>query len=189
MEARFGCLKGVVRTRVGYTGGLKSQPSYYDLGDHTETVRIDYDPTRISYRELLDIFWSVHDPTSNNRSVQYKKVVFYHNDEQRLLAEETREAKAREQGRPITTAVLPVTEFTPAEDYHQKYILRNDRQLAREYQAIYPDLMDFINSTAVSRVNGYLGGCGTPDQLSTELNDLGLSPDARERLKRVVDNR
>ena len=83
----------MVRTRVGYAGGLKENPSYYGLGDHSETIQIDYAPTRISYQELLDVFWSSHNPQQRPWSTQYKSMILYHTDEQKRLAMETEHSK------------------------------------------------------------------------------------------------
>jgi methionine-S-sulfoxide reductase len=172
----------VIRTRVGYSGGTKPSPSYRSLGDHTETIQVDYDPARISYEQLLNIFWSSHDPADRSWSVQYRNVVFYHNEEQRGLAEKTRARIAAQSGRKVYTDIVPASTFYLAEDYHQKFRLQQDPLLAAEYDAIYPDMKDFVNSTAVSRVNGYLGGYGGPAQLKKEIDSLGLSPEGRKRL-------
>ena len=80
----------MVRTRVGYAGGTKENPTYTSLGDHSEAIRIDYDPTRISYAELLEIFWQSHNCTSRAYSRQYMSIILYHDEEQRKLAEESR---------------------------------------------------------------------------------------------------
>jgi len=170
---------------VGYTGGTKDNPTYYALGDHTETVQIDYDPAKISYGELLDIFWSSHNPTARSWSQQYKAAIFYHDEKQEKLAMETRAREEKVKGR-IYTEILPATEFYLAEDYHQKYYLQNVPPLAVEFNAIYPDGEDFINSTAVARVNGYLGGYGSLAQLEEELSSLGLSPASEKRLLELV---
>jgi methionine-S-sulfoxide reductase len=113
----------VVRTRVGYAGGAKKEPTYRNLGDHTETVQVDYDPTIISYGELLEVFWANHDPDRQARSRQYMNVIFYHNDEQKRLAEESKAHRAARSPGVIQTAILPATEFTLAEYYHQKSLL------------------------------------------------------------------
>ena len=76
----------MIRTRVGYAGGAKENPTYHNLGDHTETLQIDYDSSKISYEKLLELFWEEHDPTSRSWSRQYKAVVFYHDEEQKRLA-------------------------------------------------------------------------------------------------------
>ena len=176
----------MVRTRVGYAGGAKENPTYYSLGDHAETIQIDYDPARISYAELLDLFWAAHSPTSRPWSSQYASIIFYHDAEQKRLAEESHEREAARRGAPIYTEIEPFTRFYLAEDYHQKYRLRGDRALLAEFQAIYPDLDGLVASTAAARVNGYLGGNGSLAQLEAEIDELGLSPEAQARLREIV---
>jgi peptide-methionine (S)-S-oxide reductase len=165
---------------------MKNDPTYYNLGYHSETVQIDYDPTQISYRELLDTFWDSHDPTMRPWSHQYKSIIFYHNEEQKRLALET---KAREEAslkREIYTEVVPFSEFYLAEDYHQKYYLQQVPELMEEYRAIYPDIKDLVNSTAVTRANGYIGGFGSLEALDKELDNLGLSEAGSKRLLEIA---
>jgi len=143
----------VVRTRVGYAGGTTSSPTYYNLGDHSEAVQIDFDPSRISYNELLDIFWDSHDATRGSWSHQYRAAVFYHNVEQRKLAEESVARLASNTGNRISTAIEPYSAFTLAEDYHQKHNLRLYPEIIMELKAFYPYMKDYIGSTAVTRIN------------------------------------
>jgi peptide-methionine (S)-S-oxide reductase len=182
VEARFGVLKGVVRTRVGYAGGAKKDPTYRRLGDHTETVQVDYDPTQISYEQLLEVFWSSHHPGSPPWSRQYMNVIFYHTDEQQRLAEASKARVASKTGGQVHTAILPATEFTLAEDYHQKYYLSQAPGLWRELSGFYPNLTDLVGSRTAARMNGYVAGYGSVDQLKEELPGLGLSPEAGEQL-------
>lgn len=179
----------MVRTRVGYTGGASENPTYYHLGDHTETVQIEYDPTRISYQELLDVFWAGHDPSSPPRSRQYASIIFYHNDEQGRLAQESKERQESRCNCQVYTEIIPAAEFYPAEEYHQKYRLQQSSEFMSEFSAIYPNSDDFVNSTAVARVNGYLDGYGTLADLQAEIDDFGLSPAARQRLLDLVSRR
>jgi len=175
-----------MRTRVGYAGGTTKDPTYHSLGGHAETIQIDFDPSVISYDELLRMFWKMHSPQMRAPSTQYRSVVFYHNDNQRQAAERL---KADEEDRikgAIFTEVVPFTEFYRAEDYHQKYYLRGVRELAAEYLAIYPDITDFVGSTATARVNGYAGHYGTKERLERELNSLGLSEEGQSRLLKIV---
>jgi methionine-S-sulfoxide reductase len=172
----------VVRTRVGYAGGTLENPTYHRLGDHTETFQIDYDPERISYEKLLELFWSEQDPTSRAWSTQYKAVVFYHNDNQKRLAEESRDRLAAKLMKRVYTEVIPFSRFYPAEAYHQKYYLRQNRRLLQELQRYYPQDLDLMNSTAAARVNGYLGRFGTAEELKAEIDRLGLSEDAKREL-------
>jgi peptide-methionine (S)-S-oxide reductase len=175
-----------LRTRVGYAGGSTPNPTYYNLADHSETIQIDYDPTQISYEDLLDVFWSSHMPTSRPFSQQYASIIFYHNMEQKRLAEASRDREAARRGASIYTEVVPFTEFYLAEAYHQKYRLQQAPDLLAEFRVIYPDDLDFVNSTAVARVNGYLGGYGTLEGLQAAIEDLDLSPAAEEELLDLV---
>ncbi len=161
---------------VGYAGGSKENPIYTSLGNHTETIRIEYDPSVISYKELLDVFWYSHHPAIPSFSRQYMSIVFYHNEEQLKLAEASRNELKAGTGLEIFTEIIPASDFYPAEDYHQKYYLQQLDELADEYLEIYPDIDDFVKSTAVARANGYAGGYGTPDTLKEEIDKLGLSP-------------
>jgi peptide-methionine (S)-S-oxide reductase len=117
--------------------------------------------------------------------------LFYHNEAQQAQALET---KARQEagrrgkflGRKIYTEILPAGPFYRAEDYHQKYLLQKRAELIQEYRAIYPNFADLVDSTAATRVNGYVGGYGTLAALERELDSLGLSPAGREKLHRMV---
>lgn len=111
--------------------------------------------------------------------------VFYHNDEQKRLALATRDRMASDLGSKVHTAVLPATTFTRAEDYHQKYSLQGHRGILREFQAMYPQAADLIESTAAARVNGYLAGYGNRQQLEHEVDRLGVSREARLTLLNV----
>jgi methionine-S-sulfoxide reductase len=174
---------------VGYAGGSKSNPTYRSLGHHSETIQIDYDPDVISYGELLEIFWSSHNPVSRSISSQYGSVVFYHDGDQKSLAEKVKGRQEDEMGRQLPTEIVPYTEFWLAENYHQKYRLRGAEDLMEEFRAMYPDPRDFVDSTAAARVNGYVGGNGTLEQFEEEVDELGLSPEGRERLEGIARRR
>jgi peptide-methionine (S)-S-oxide reductase len=174
---------------VGYAGGPEPHPTYRNLGSHSESIQIDYDPAQITYEELLDIFWNNHSPTSRSYSRQYASIVFTHDDEQERLARETRAREETRRGQTIYTEIIPFTEFWLAEDYHQKYRLRQNRDLMEEFTVIYPDLNDFVNSSAAARVNGYLGGNGTLAQFEAEIDELGLSAEARQYLEEIAERR
>jgi methionine-S-sulfoxide reductase len=178
-------MPGVIRTRVGYTGGTKKNPSYRSLGDHTEAVQIDFDPARIAYEDLLEVFWSSHDPRSRSRCRQYMAAVFFHDGAQKKLAEKTRDRAAERLGGRIFTKVLPAARFHLAEDYHQKYMLRRNRPLVDEFERMYPGGRGFTHSTAAARINGFLGGNGEAEILKKELDLYGLSESGRRRVAKL----
>ena len=138
-EAVFQQLKGVERVVSGYSGGASENPTYEDICSgatgHAEVIQVSYDPQVVGYDELLEVFWKTHDPTTLNRQgndvgTQYRSVVFYHDEEQRRLAEHYKKRldAAGIFRRPIVTEISPVTEFYPAENYHQNYFQDNSRQ-------------------------------------------------------------
>jgi peptide-methionine (S)-S-oxide reductase len=138
-EAVFSELTGVKKVTSGYAGGTVENPTYEQIctgrTGHAEVVQIAYDPATIGYGDLLDIFFSTHDPTSLNRQgadtgTQYRSVIFFHDDEQRQIAEDKIRALNEEQlfPGPIVTQVQPVPQFWPAEGYHQRYFAGNSSQ-------------------------------------------------------------
>ena len=163
-----------------------TDPTYRNMGDHTETVQVDYDPERITYAQLLEIFWGSHQPTSRNWSRQYMNAIFYHDDEQRRLAMDSKAVVEQKIDGTVRSQVLPLRAFTMAENYHQKYILKQHAKLKSELSRVYPQHQDFVASTAVARLNGYAGGNGTRNQLSRELEILGLSDKGKQVLSEMV---
>jgi peptide-methionine (S)-S-oxide reductase len=149
-------------------------------------VQVDYDPQRITYSRLLDTFWQSHDPGRQSWSRQYLNVIFYANEKQRRMAMESKAAMEKELGRPVKSEVLPLRTFTLAEDYHQKYLLKHNDVLKKEMSRIYPLHRDFIDSTAVARLNGYAGGYGGAAQLAREIDRLGLSDAGKRVLTGIV---
>jgi peptide-methionine (S)-S-oxide reductase len=138
VQARFDDLPGVTSTEVGYTGGTTSAPTYEDVCSHrtghAEAVRVDYDPQRITYGELLDAFFAMHDPTQFNRQGpdvgdQYRSAVFTHSPEQETATRDKVRALQAEghYRRPVVTQIVPAAEWWPAEEYHQKYFQKHGR--------------------------------------------------------------
>eukprot|EP00055_Hartaetosiga_balthica_P002722 m.5020 g.5020 ORF g.5020 m.5020 type:complete len:128 (+) comp2325_c0_seq1:244-627(+) len=120
-------MDGVIRTRVGYTGGSRANPTYYSLGDNTESIQIEFDPTVISYDALLDKFWSNHDASRKSR-VQYQSGIWYESEEQKKAIEKAvayQSKLPRYNGRKIASHIAPLGDFYLAEDYHQKYLDRS----------------------------------------------------------------
>jgi hypothetical protein len=134
---------------------------------------------------VLDIFWKTQNGCDSSRSRQYMTAVFYENEEQKRLAFETRDRESARRGQPINIAILPATEFTIAEDYHQKYSLRHRAELMRDLRRMYPNDADFVNSTTAARLNGYLGGFGARATFEKEADSYGLSEEGRRALNAV----
>ena len=133
VEAAFRQVEGVVATTVGYGGGTTTNPTYRDVCSHTtghaEVVEVEYDPARVSYDDLLSVFWQEHDPTQLNRQGpdvgdQYRSVIFYATPEQRAAAEASKQRleQSHKYRRPIVTQIVPAETFYRAEDYHQQYL-------------------------------------------------------------------
>jgi peptide-methionine (S)-S-oxide reductase len=176
----------VVRTRVGYCGGTLKDPTYHNIGDHSESIQVDYDPAKLTFNRILDRIWVSHNPCGTAFSRQYMSAIFYQSDEQKTAIEASKVQIEEKLGKIVKTAILPLTKFYLAEDYHQKYELRCNADLMKEFAAIYPDAKDFVNSTAAARVNSYLGGQGSVQQLKSEIDLLGLSEDGKKRLQQFV---
>ncbi len=133
VESAFRKIKGVVNTTVGYTGGHFKNPTYEVVCSnktaHAEAVQIEYEPSKVLYEELLDVFWKIHDPTQLNRQgpdvgTQYRSIIFYHNEEQKKAAIVSKEKleKLGKYNKPIVTEIKPATKFYKAEEYHQRYL-------------------------------------------------------------------
>jgi methionine-S-sulfoxide reductase len=133
MQAAFEGLPGVVSTTVGYTGGTTKDPSYQEVGSgdtgHVEAIQVEYDPDKVRYEALLDVFWHNVDPTDSagqfcDRGTQYRSAIFYHDDEQKTAGEASKAErdKSGRYRRPIVTEITPASTFYEAEEYHQQYL-------------------------------------------------------------------
>ena len=134
MQPPFDGLDGVVSTTAGYTGGQKVNPTYEEVSSggtgHAEAVEVVYDPTRVRYERLLEVFWHNIDPTTPSgqfcdHGTQYRSAIFFHDETQRRLAEESKVAVAAQLKAPVVTEITPASVFYPAEDYHQSYYKKN----------------------------------------------------------------
>ncbi len=139
VEALFQQLNGVISVESGYTGGKTDNPTYKQVCSgntgHAEVIQIEFNPEKISFKDLVEVLWHVHDPTTLNRQgndegTQYRSAIFYHSEEQKRIAEasKTETNKSRLWPNPIITEISPITKFYKAEDYHQNYYLDNPNQ-------------------------------------------------------------
>ncbi len=134
MEPPFDKLDGVLSTTSGYSGGEKKNPTYHEVSSgttgHYESMKVEYDPSKVSYKKLLEVFWHNIDPFDPkgqfcDKGPQYRAVIFYGNEEEKKLAEASKKEVAEKLGKEVVTQILPATEFYPAEDYHQNYYKNN----------------------------------------------------------------
>ncbi|XP_030375260.1 peptide methionine sulfoxide reductase isoform X2 [Scaptodrosophila lebanonensis] len=178
-ESLYGATRGVIRTTVGYSGGSTEVPTYRTMGDHTEVLEIDYDPSVISFKELLDLFWNNHEyglTTPIKR--QYASLILYHNAEQQEIAKASKqEEQYRRAPEIITTVIAPKRHFYTAEDYHQKYRLQGHKDFMSSLN-LNPMLLQ--TSYVATKLNGYLAGAGSMEQFKSEVESLGLTPTQRQ---------
>jgi len=135
VESAFRAVEGVIDVAVGYAGGTVPKPNYRTVCSgktgHAEVVQVEYDPARVSFEQLLEVFWQIHDPTTLNRQgpdfgTQYRSIVFYSDEHERKVAEESKRRldESGKLGRPVVTQIVPAAEFYRAEEYHQRYYER-----------------------------------------------------------------
>lgn len=170
---------------MGFTGGKKKGPSYYSLGDHTETVEIVFDPKQTDYRTMLKLFWENHDPT-RCASRQYMSAIFYHDEEQKRLAAESMKERQKQLTKQIVTKMEPAETFYEAEDYHQKYLLRQQRDVL---DALNLTDKELVTSHVAARLNGYCGGYGTIDALNEEMPQFNLPENIQKRLQGIMSRK
>lgn len=136
VEANFRKIKGVITTTVGYTGGNFKNPTYEDVctgnTGHAEAVDLIFDPNIVTFEQLLDVFWKIHDPTTLNRQgpdlgTQYRSAIFYHDEKQKIQALDSRKNNQKHFNQSIVTEIVPISEFYKAEEYHQQYIEKSGR--------------------------------------------------------------
>ncbi len=164
------------------------------MGDHTEAVSIDFDPTVISYETLLNYFWNGHRCELNQSNTQYMNAIFYQNNAQKEIAEKSLKQQAKQLGIAIDgikTKILPVREFTYAEGYHQKYHLRSGSDLREFLQEIYPDAKSMADSTVATRLNAYLGSGSSKHWPSflKELSSYGLPEKLEAQIRKIAEQK
>jgi len=161
-DAKFGAMDGVVRTRVGYAGGTTPDPTYADIGDHTEALQIEYDPRELSFADLLDVAFRSHDPRHRVGKTQYQNIVFTATEKQReALASYLEGSEYGREG--IETRIEPLEQFTLAEPYHQKYRLQSKRWATTVFREAGYDGADLRESPAAAKLNGYVAGHDIPE--------------------------
>ncbi|KAJ3672675.1 hypothetical protein LUZ60_007396 [Juncus effusus] len=177
-EAAFGCLHGVIRTSVGYAGGSKLNPEYRNLGDHAECVKVEYDPRKIHYSKLLEVFWASHDSTQvfgqgPDVGNQYRSIIFTNGTmEARLAAASKEREQAKSRNNIITTKIQPLNSFYPAESEHQKFELKRRPFLLQLIGNLGEE--ELVKSTLAMKLNAYAAELCAPyiqKNIDSKIND------------------
>lgn len=205
-EARFGALPGVVRTKVGYAGGSTMNPTYKEMGDHTETVQIEFDDLILPYEEIVRLFWDQHNPSNINcyNGRQYQSLLFHHDAEQKAVIDAELERRQREGlGRP-DTEILPYADFHPAEERHQKYYVKRYPNAVAALENLsgsgsesgdgrsdgrgdgHGDDAAWTDTTIAARLNGIAKGYSSMERLKSELASWPMSGTERDVLMRTL---
>ena len=180
-DARFGGIPGILRTRVGYAGGTTENPTYRKLGDHTETVEVDFDPRQVTYEELLNVFWNNHYPNRDAyKGRQYLSLLRYRSEEQQRDIERVKKEMEAALGEVIETEIAPFESFTLAEPRHQKYYLKRYPKALEQLEVLYPFLETLVDSTFAARLNGFVKGFGTRQELIVEVKEWPITSDAKQ---------
>lgn len=188
-DSQFGHLPGVIRTRVGYAGGTTLDPTYRLMGDHTETLEIDFDPEVIRYSTILTLFWDSHDAAKDRtyKGRQYLSLLFYHDAEQQKIAHQVKQDWENKQHKKIQTEIQPYTHFYQAEDRHQKYFLKRYPKAHSSITYLFPTYSDYIDSTIAARLNSFVREFGLLADIKKELEFWGLNENEKYILEELLD--
>ncbi|MFS0836465.1 peptide-methionine (S)-S-oxide reductase MsrA [Paenibacillus sp. 1P03SA] len=189
-DALFGHLPGVIRTKTGYAGGTAERPTYRDMGDHTETVELDFDPAVITFEDILDVFWDHHNPMNINgyKGRQYLSLILYHNAEQRE-AVQTVISRRKKQGSSraeTETEVALYSVFYPAEERHQKYYLKRFPDALDKLGTLYPSHRELVSSTLAARLNGLAKGYTSLERVAGEIREWPMEAAARQKVLDLI---
>lgn len=190
-EALFGALPGVAGTTVGYAGGTTNQPTYRDMGDHSETVEIGFDADLISIDTLLETFWSNHNPVNINgyKGRQYQSLLLYRDERQAEAFNRVKERMENAKGHRLDTEIAPWAAFYPAEARHQKYYLKRYPDALEKLGGLYGSEEALLRSTLAARLNGVAKGYANLAPVLKEIQGWPIGPGERaamiERLRRI----
>lgn len=188
-EANFGQLPGVLRTRVGFAGGTKTNPTYRQMGDHTETVEVTFHADSISLEQLLRKFWSDHNPNRPAyKERQYISLLLYRNAEQKKMMETVKRQLEGEMDGQIYTEISPLHDFTEAEPHHQKYYIKRFKRATERLLRHFPDEAAFHSSTITARLNGFVREYGTLASIKQEISQWNIPLEEMNQLQQLLDD-
>ena len=186
--AEFAVLDGVLRTRVGYTGGQLTTPSYDNLGNHIEVFEVDYDPEKISYEDLVNYYFSAYDATERPFSRRVHSVIYYRNENEKTIAQGVKGSLEKTLGRGVFTEVDAMEDFYLAEAEEQLLYLKVETSIYHELTQIFPDYEQQLLSILASKLNGHIAGYGTEDSLEELLKASSLSEASQLRMRQIQMN-
>ncbi|RIX60153.1 peptide-methionine (S)-S-oxide reductase [Paenibacillus nanensis] len=187
-EALFGQLPGVVRTRVGYAGGSSPNPSYREMGDHTETVQVEFDPSKLSFRQIVTVFWDNHKPSNINgyKGRQYQSLLFYEDASQKeVIHQVLQELKVGGRGEP-DTEIHPYASFYLAEERHQKYYLKRYPHAMETLLPLFDTHAEFNDSTIAARMNGLAKGYTGLERVKKEIETWEMEVGERSGIIQLI---
>ena len=184
-DALYGSLEGVYFTATGYTGGEKEDPTYRNLGNHAETLRISYNPDKITYEELLEVFWENHDSQTAITSGQYRSEIFFVDEKQAAVVRNFVERKKENVSEDINLSLSQLKEFYEAEDYHQKYYLSQDNRLSQYREDLLALGEDLTYSRIITKLNAYSQDYLSEEDLISELETNYLQAEVPELINEI----
>jgi len=177
-DALLGAKEGILRTRVGYAGGTEDNPTYRNIGSHTETILVEFDPVKISYSQLLELFWDNHHYSTQGKKNQYASRLFYATEKQKERADRS---KSKKQKKETVATKIQQLNFTVAEDYHQKYRLRHSKMM-ENFSDMTAD--EFRDSPLAAKLNGYAAGHLSLEDIKKL--DFEIEPSLKDRLMNIA---
>ncbi len=187
-DALFGQIRGIIRTRVGYAGGTLDHPTYRQLGDHTETVEMDYDTRILSLENLLDVFWNNHNPFNINeyKGRQYQSLVLYRGQNQLNVIQKVMKIREEQGKEKPDTEIAPYNRFYPAEDRHQKYYLKRYPNAIEELSNLFPSPQELTNATLAARLNGLAKGYTNLHSILDEIRTWPISEEEKGNMLHLI---
>ncbi|OJF97145.1 peptide-methionine (S)-S-oxide reductase MsrA [Alkalibacterium sp. 20] len=187
-ESQFGQHPGVIRTRTGFTGGTTAEPTYRNIGDHTEAIQIDFDSSLLSYEDILQIYWDSHDATKDRsfKGRQYLSLLIVHSTNQQETAEMLKNKWENRNGKRIGTEIQYDRPFYPAENRHQKYFLKRFPKAMGSILPLFPDHKNFMDSTIAARLNGFVRENGRLNDIKDEISEWQLTSEEENVLQNML---
>lgn len=175
----------MVRTRVGYSGGVQPNPSYHNIKDHAESIQVEFDPSKITFEKIIRTYFRNND-ASYPRSGQYRPIIYYHNEEQKNIAQKIKEEEEKKRKRQLYVEIQAASDFYLAEDYHQKYYLQGRSSLMKLTKLNKLPIEELIASPVAAKLNGILEHPDYAEMLKKELASYNFPEAAVKEIESIV---